>query len=254
MNRRAKDRLITVLAGFALLFALGLTVGSYWLALSSPTSSLPPNTPFLLIYTALTLGLSVATLCSMAIWGRQFDPTRRGTVEQTPAGVRVRLYLMFRWAAVLFTLVATLLVTPFLCGVTFDNGYTFPERWGVFPTWAVAAYCGVIGVGVAFRAWRSAATTGFVLDDQQAGTVSWHYWNQEQKRRSVSRAAITAVSVRKGGPIPLLGVRGCEVVLHWQIGEAEPHSEAVVGYSDPADAEALAGWIRGRLGLVEGKV
>ncbi len=252
LDRGTQRWLAVILIGLGCLNGLLVNAGGL-LMLFSPSlsvSSSPIGAGILVLTSNLFLIAFFWGVWWMFVRRRQFDPAYRGTIETTPTGTRARLHVMVRMGVVWVGLITTLTFTPVICGATWRDSLDFPERHGMFPTWAVAAYCLVIGLGLTFRAWRSAVPTGYVLDDESGGTVSWAYWHPKWRERSVSRVAIVSLSVREG-KLPPFGVRLYEVVMHWKLPQREPESEVVVGFSDLVDAEALADWIRGRLGLAE---
>jgi hypothetical protein len=239
---------------FATVFLLFSGIVAVGFAFVSPAPSGFGSNPWSL------LSLSLLPLASLAVWywmlwwllpRRQFNPSWRGVKQSTPTGERVLLQPMSRMMLVWMILLATGVFVPLICGATLsDDGITFPERHGMFPTWAVAAYCTLLGLSGAFGAWRRAPWAGFVQDDEQAGTLCWRSWHPRGRERSVVRHWVTDVSVQEAA-VPPFDIKTYSVVIHWKNWDDVRMSETIVRYGYEDDAEALAGWLRERLGLGE---
>lgn len=185
---------------------------------------------------------------------RLFDPAWRGVVRNTPRGPRVRLQPMGRmfavWPVLLFTSVfASLTATQIV------NPYPESIRPPVIENQALAMFMAglvwLLGGCAAAVVARWERAVGVVQDDAKAGTLNWRSLGCRYER-AVVRHLVTQVSVRNGRSFNgMPDPTSWRVVLHWTNTEGDGMADTIVEYQNPADAEALAGWLRERLGLGE---
>jgi hypothetical protein len=189
--------------------------------------------------------LFFVALCWLG-WGyftRRFDPSRKGTVQTTPTGTRLQLSPLFR-AGVLWLIVLSVVMCAFMVSALPTMARLLPG----FGWWALG-YFTLFGVVIVVSTLKRPPEGSYLLDDQAAGTVSWRVWRRKgYERRAVSRAAITGVTVREHEEPKSRQVTH-QVVIHWQLPSGPLESDVICRSHRPADAEALAGWLRERLGL-----
>jgi hypothetical protein len=211
-----------------------------------------PDAPTRVEPAAVVAGLAMENL-GLAFLGwsgwlllRRADPLRPNLIESTPTGTRLRLNPAIHagrfWLIAIGTAGLAFLASGIGIFVHLLPGYG----------WWAMGYVSLFGAMFAFGTWKQPPEGNYILDDQAAGTLSWRVWGLKgHKRRAVCRAAITDVGVQEQ-EATRSGFVVHQVVIHWQLPDGPPESDVVCGCRRLADAEALAGWIRGRLGLGEG--
>jgi hypothetical protein len=164
--------------------------------------------------------------------------------QRTADGWRVRVNRPTHWLAMLawvcFACSAVQCVG--LVAAALSDG-VFLSAWASIAVW-------VAGLVLVAALWHHFARPRWVQFDEWRSLLRW-IRHRPRERFELPLNQVIGVELRIGEPTPL-GRGDFSVVLHWRDDETLPREAVLARFGKYDDAEALARWLRERLGLGDG--